>query len=133
MVSANVIDETTCIEGGVNCDTYTLTLSGTPADWTNKTARVTISWNFAIGDDFDVIVHQGASTDPAGRPNGPIVASSIASSSTMPEIVDVDPNAPSVGTGVFKVHVIYFLALPGDVYNGAASAEGAATPTPTRR
>ncbi|MEP7015887.1 MAG: hypothetical protein ABI925_10640, partial [Verrucomicrobiota bacterium] len=129
VLGANIVDETTCVEG-VSCDTYTLTLSGNPSDWTNKKARVTISWNFAAGDDFDVVVHQGASTDPAGRPNGPIVASAFTSSSTTPEVVDVDPNAAGVGTGVFKVHVIYFLAVPGDTYNGAASSEGA-LPTPT--
>lgn len=133
VLAANVVDETACVEG-VSCDTYTLTLSGTPADWVNKKAKITISWNFTAGDDFDVIIHQGSSTDPGGRPNGPIVASSLNSSTTAPEVVDVDPNAPSVGTGVFKVHVIYFLALPGDMYNGAASAVSTAvspTPTPT--
>lgn len=130
VLAANIVDETTCVEG-VSCDTYTLTLSGNPADWVNKKAKITISWNFTLGNDFDVIVHKGSSTDPAGRPNGPIVASSIASSTTEPEIVEVDPNAPSVGTGVFKVHVIYFLALPGDTYDGSAAAQGAASPTPT--
>src|SRR5207253_6975594 len=46
------------------------------------------------------------------------------------ETVTIDPNAPSVGTGVFKVHVIYFDGLPNGAYSGSASAQGAA-PTPT--
>jgi hypothetical protein len=130
--AANIVDETACLEG-VSCDTYTLILSGTPSNWTGRKAHIEISWNFAIGDDFDVIVHKGASTDMAGRPNGPIVGSAISNSSTEPEIVDVDPNSPSVGTGIFKVHVIYFLAVTGDTYNGSASAVtiGGGTPTPT--
>jgi hypothetical protein len=130
--AANIVDETSCLEG-VSCDTYTLILSGTPNNWTGKKAHIEISWNFTIGDDFDVVVHKGASTDMAGRPNGPIVGSAISSSTTEPEVVDIDPNSPSVGTGIFKVHVIYFLALPADTYNGSASAVtiGGGTPTPT--
>src|SRR5205814_8555528 len=34
-------DESTCVEG-VNCDTFVLTLSGTPTNWTGKKARVVI-------------------------------------------------------------------------------------------
>src|SRR6266513_903677 len=122
VVGPNVLDESTCVDGAT-CDTYTLTLSGTPADWTGKKAHVEISWDFTIGDDFDVVVHKGSNS-------GPIVGSSFASSTTEPEVVEIDPNSPSVGTGVFTVHVIYFLALPGDTYAGNASATGAA-PTPT--
>ncbi len=124
VVAANVIDETACIDG-VNCDTYTLTLTGNPIDWANKKARVQISWNFGVGDDFDVVVHKGSNS-------GPIVGSAINSSTNTPEIVDIDPNAAGVGTGVFTVHVIYFLALPTDTYNGSASVTGGSpTPTPT--
>ena len=31
--------EATCVEG-VNCDTFTLTVAGTPADWAGKTIQV---------------------------------------------------------------------------------------------
>jgi hypothetical protein len=34
--------ESSCVEG-VNCDTYTLTVSGTLADWTGKVVDVRIS------------------------------------------------------------------------------------------
>lgn len=124
VVAPNGIDEIACVDT-VNCDTYTLTLSGNPADWTGKKARVQISWNFSLGDDFDVVVHKGNN-------NGPIVGSAISSSTTAPEIVELDPNQSGVGTGVFTVHVVYFLALPGDTYNGSASSiNTASTPTPT--
>src|SRR5438105_12370678 len=36
------LDESTCVEG-VNCDTFILTLSGTPTNWTGLKARIVIS------------------------------------------------------------------------------------------
>lgn len=119
--------ETTCVEG-VNCDSYALTLSGTPANWAGKKAHIKISWP-VVGDDFDVFVHKGATKDAAGRPTGPLVGSSAAGGAG-PEEVDLDPSIASVGTGVFLVHVVYFLVTPTDQYNGEASVLAGAVPTP---
>jgi len=114
--------EDTCIEG-LNCDTFLLTLSGTPADWVGQKARVTISWASA-NDDFDVYIHKGNTN------TGPLVGSSAASGAG-PETVEIDPNTPNVGTGVFSVHVIYWLVVPGDQYGATASAVAGVVPTPT--
>lgn len=123
VLGVNVFDETTCADGAT-CDTYTVTLSGTPADWTGKKARVTISWDFTLGDDFDVVIHKGSNS-------GPVVGSATTSDTANPEVLEIDPNAPNVGTGIFTVHVIYFFAFPTDTYNGEATVVGAAaTPTP---
>jgi hypothetical protein len=47
------LDESTCVEG-VNCDTFTLTLSGTAADWTGLKARIVISCADPSGlSDYD--------------------------------------------------------------------------------
>jgi hypothetical protein len=119
------VDESTCVEG-VNCDTFTLTLAGTPAQWVGKRAHVVINWTdpTGIGVDYDLFVHKGDNT-------GPLVGSS-AQSGTISEQVDIDPNSPSVGTGVFSVHVVYFTATSANQYSGAASATGGgASPTPT--
>ena len=114
-------DESTCVDG-VNCDTYTITLSGTPANWAGKKAHVEIQ--FIAGDDFDVFVHKGTGN------GGPLVASA-ATSNPSPEVVEIDPNAPGVGTGIFSVHVVYFLAVPTDTYQGVATVVGGGAPTPT--
>ncbi|MBA2434212.1 MAG: hypothetical protein H0V54_03835 [Chthoniobacterales bacterium] len=117
-------DESTCVEG-VNCDTFTLTLSGTPGDWVGKTARVVISADDPDLSDYDVFIHKGADN------SGPLVGSA-ASGGTPPEVVDLDPNNPAVGTGVFSVHVVYFAATSADQYSGSASVIGGVpTPTPT--
>jgi hypothetical protein len=115
--------ETSCAEG-VNCDTFLLTLSGTPADWVGTVARITISWGGGLlgTNDYDVYIHKGATN------SGPIVGSSAAGGAG-PEVVEIDPNNPSVGTGVFSVHVVYWLVVP-DQYHGVASPVGGA-PTPT--
>ena len=121
-LAPNPNDETTCIEG-VNCDTFLITLSGTPADWLGKKAHIEIQWP-ANGDDYDFFVHKGADN------TGPVVGSA-ATSGASPEVVELDPSNPAIATGQFSVHVVYFLITPGDVYHGAASVVGGAVPTPT--
>src|SRR6266581_1712925 len=95
-------DESTCVEG-VNCDTYTLTLSGTPTNWTGLKARIIISSPDPTGvTDYDLYVHKGDNS-------GPVVGIS-ANTGTPPEVVDLDPSNPNIGTGQFSVHVVYFSA-----------------------
>jgi hypothetical protein len=111
-------DEASCIEG-VNCDTFTLTLSGTPADWKEKTARITFTWPSAV-DDYDVFVHKGTA-------DGPIVDDSA--SSDQPEVINLDPSNSSVGTGVFIVHVVYFTVVPpAQQYTAVASVVDQSNP-----
>ena len=115
------LDESTCTPA--TCDSFNLTLSGTPADWVNKKAHIKISWPYSE-DDFDVFVHKGTV-------NGPVVASSAAGGAG-PEEVDLDPSLSSVGTGQFVVRVVYWLVVPTDSFDGEASVISTnATPTPT--
>src|SRR5207253_5117611 len=73
------LDESTCVEG-VNCDTYILTLSGTPTDWTGLMARIVISSPDPTGlTDYDLYVHKGTNSGPI-VPNG-----TSANSGTPPE------------------------------------------------
>src|SRR6266404_351534 len=73
------LDESTCVEG-VNCDTFILTLSGTPTDWTGLKARIVISSPDPTGvTDYDLYVHKGDNS-------GPVVGIS-ANTGTPPEVV----------------------------------------------
>src|SRR2546421_11029971 len=54
--------EGTCIEG-VNCDTFTLTVSGTPAQWAGKRIEVFMSW-VVLADDYDLYIHKNDNTGP---------------------------------------------------------------------
>src|SRR5205807_7486284 len=59
-VAGGSTDESTCIEG-VNCDTFMLTLSGQPGDWTGKKAHIVISCADPSGvSDYDLYVHKGS-------------------------------------------------------------------------
>ncbi len=111
------LDESTCVEG-VNCDTFILTLSGTPTNWTGLKARIVISCADPSGlsdlSDYDVYVHKGDNT-------GPVVGTS-AHGGTPPEVVDLDPSDPTIATGQFSVHVVYFSATAAFQYSGSASA-----------
>ena len=118
------LDESTCDPlDEVNCDTFALTISGQPADWAGKKVRVTVNWPNA-GDDYDVFIHKGPVT-------GPVVGSS-AQGGAGPEVIDLDPNIASVGTGVFSVRVVYWLvAPPAEQYTAVASVQAGAAPTPS--
>ncbi|HEY2973448.1 MAG TPA: hypothetical protein VGJ48_13125 [Pyrinomonadaceae bacterium] len=115
-------------EEGVTCDTFYLTLSGTPADWVGKQVHVTISW-LSPTTDYDLYVHKDSL-------DGPEVASSGrgATSPTGPltqEDVDLDPDNPDQGTGVYAVHVVYYAATAADQYTGTATVVNKAVPSPT--
>ena len=118
---------------GVTCDTYTLTIEGTPQDWinANKLVHVHLGWT-VNAQDFDVYIHKGDL-------NGPVVANSgngITNGILGREDADLDPARPSVGTGTFAVHVVYWTATAAEQYTGTVSVENvpaapAPTPTPT--
>jgi hypothetical protein len=115
------LDESTCVEG-VNCDTFILTLSGTPTNWAGLKARIVISSPDPTGvTDYDLYVHKGDNS-------GPLVPNGVsANSGTPPEVVDLDPSDPAVGTGQFSVHVVYFTATAAFQYSGSASAVSSST------
>lgn len=110
--------ESSCIEG-TNCDSFKLTISGTPQDWiaAGKQVHVQITW-VEPGTDYDLYVHKGTLS-------GPVVASSGSGGSTI-EQVDMNPANSSIGTGDFVVHVVYFITVgSADQYNGSATVTGA--------
>lgn len=112
-VGGGSTDESTCVEG-VNCDTFSVTLSGTATNWSGLKARIVISCADPSGiSDYDLYVHKGDNT-------GPVVGES-AHSGTPPEVVDLDPSDPDIGTGQFSVHVVYFSAFTGFQYSGSAA------------
>lgn len=106
-------------EEGTNCDTFQLTLSGTPAAWTGKQVKVRIQW-LANSTDYDLYIHKGSL-------DGPVVASSGAGATTSEEAV-LNPASSSIGTGVFFVRAVYFAATAADQYSGIATVVGAGLP-----
>jgi hypothetical protein len=108
--------EDLCQEG-VTCDTYTLTISGTPADWANakKLAHVHLGWTLP-SQDFDLYIHKGDLSGPVVANSGNGATNGILTS----EDADLDPSSPSVGTGTFAVHVVYWAATAADQYTATA-------------
>jgi uncharacterized repeat protein (TIGR01451 family) len=105
-------NESTCTEG-VNCDTFTLTVAGTPADWAGKLVAVRISWTVPA-NDYDLFIHQGSNS-------GPTVGTSGGGAPDTDEQAAIDPSAS--GTGVYTVHVVFFSVAPGDPYHGTATVQ----------
>jgi hypothetical protein len=121
-----VTSEDMCIEG-TSCDTFTLTIGGTVSDWVNakKLVHVHLGWTLPT-QDFDVYIHRGDL-------NGPIVANSgngATNGILTSEDADLDPSSPSVGTGTFAVHVVYWTATAADQYTATASVENVPAPPP---
>lgn len=85
--------ESACTEG-VNCDSFALTLSGTPADWAtaNKRVHVQINW-LTPSSDYDMFIHKGDLT-------GPVIAESANGGATQ-EQADLDPTRPNIRDRTF--------------------------------
>lgn len=122
--NANPLSSEAACSEGVNCDTYRLTLTGTPADWAGKVVHVRINWT-APTFDYALSIHKGTNS-------GPIVGSSD-NAIDQPrnfEAADIDPSV--AGTGDFSIHVIYFTTSTLDPYKGIASiGPKAVTTTPS--
>ncbi|MDQ1638653.1 MAG: hypothetical protein QOF62_1992 [Pyrinomonadaceae bacterium] len=121
-----VTSEDMCIEG-TSCDTFTLTISGTPADWINakKIVHVHLGWTIPV-QDFDLYIHKGDLNGPIVADSGNGATNGILGS----EDADLDPSSPSVGTGTFAVHVVYWTATAAEQYTATASVANAAAPPP---
>jgi hypothetical protein len=132
VIGGLVSSEDMCVEG-ITCDTFTLTIAGTPADWVaaNKLVHVHLGWTVQA-QDYDLYIRKGDL-------NGPVVASSgngVTNGVLLKEDADLNPAKSNVGTGTFAVHVVYWTATSADQYTGTASVESipappSPTPTPT--
>jgi hypothetical protein len=117
--------EDLCQEG-LTCDTFTLTVGGTQADWSGKLVHIKIEWLLPV-TDYDLYIHKDSNT-------GPLVATSGrgATSPTEPltwEDTTIDPS--SSGVGVYTVRAVYYAATLADQYKGSAIIENKPAPQPT--
>lgn len=120
-----IAPEDLCQEG-LSCDTFTLTVGGTQADWSGKLIRIKIEWQLPI-TDYDLYIHKDSNS-------GPLVGSSGrgATSPTDPltwEDTTIDP--ATSGTGVYTIRAVYYVATALDQYRGSATIETKPAPQPT--
>jgi hypothetical protein len=109
--------EDLCQEG-LSCDTFTLNVGGTAADWSGKLVRIKIEWLLPL-TDYDLYIHKDSNS-------GPLVGSSGrgATSPTEPltwEDTTIDPSVQ--GTGVYTIRAVYYAATAADQYRGSATIE----------
>jgi hypothetical protein len=118
-VSSGATGEGDCIEG-INCDTFTITVTGTPTDWLGKVIVVNISWTNPA-NDYDLYIHKDSNA-------GPLVNTSGDGPPVTSEEAGFDPSRAGVGN--YTVHVVYFAVTPSvDQYHGTATV----APKPTGR
>lgn len=109
-VAGVTTDETTCVDG-TDCDVFTVTLSGSPADYRGMVLAIGITHTLAV-NDYDLFVHKGSLA-------GPVVASATAGVPETGESLVIDPTVS--GTGTYIVHIVDSAVAPGDTVNGVAS------------
>ena len=111
--------EATC-QDGINCDVFTIHLTGNASDYAGTQLRIKIE--FLAVSDYDLYVHKDTL---AGKT---VFAGENGGSPGTSEEVAINP--ATSGAGDYVVHVLYASAVPGDQYQGTASIASAATSTP---
>jgi hypothetical protein len=106
-------------QDGLNCDTFSLTVGGTVADWSAAGKRVEVMISPDGQDNYDVVIHQGSNA-------GPIVDSAAFYGGGIAETAHINPATD--GVGIFTVHVIY-VTTTGQ-YHGKATVLLPPPPTP---
>lgn len=121
-------DESTCVNSfpGQSCETYTVTISGTQADWAaaGKRVQVLLTWQEST-NEYDIYIHQGANTNTGiGANSGTLVTSAIQGPGLTSQVVYIDPSQPTTPPGVYTVHVAYDTTptSAADEYHGNISA-----------
>lgn len=66
-------NESTCVDG-VNCDVYTLNVTGTTTDWATKLIFVKIAWTVPA-NDHDLYIHYDSNNNGVFDSTDPVVAS----------------------------------------------------------
>src|SRR5256714_4991815 len=114
--------EGTCVEG-VNCDTFTLTVTGTPSEWAGKRIQVAMSW-VVLANDYDIYIHKDSNA-------GPVVDQSTHGAPSTSETAYIEAgDLDADGSSTFTVHVGYFTGSAADQYHCQATVVPAFPPPP---
>ena len=114
--------EDTCVEG-INCDTFTLTVTGTPSDWSGKRIQVAMSW-VVLANDYDLYIHKNDNS-------GPVVEQSAHGAPSTSETGYIEAgDLDADGSTTFTVHVGYFTGSAADEYHCQATVVPAFPPPP---
>ena len=116
---APVKNEDLCVEG-TTCDTFTLAVTGTPAEWAGKTIRVDLTFDLPTSD-YDLYIHKDTVTGPMVDDSGELPGS--------PEVAFIDPNVHGVGN--YAIRAVYYAATAADQYRATATVIVPPQPTPT--
>ncbi|MEJ7862791.1 MAG: hypothetical protein WKF90_14265 [Pyrinomonadaceae bacterium] len=111
---------------GVNCDAFTLTVTGAQTDFVGKRIRVRFTW-ISLTNDYDMVIRKESGTTAGLDASDPIVATS-GNGPTNFEETSFDP--ATTGTGVYYVRSVYFAAVGADQYNGSATVFDVPTTLP---
>ncbi|HST31393.1 MAG TPA: sialidase family protein, partial [Chthoniobacterales bacterium] len=113
--------DTTCMDNSsvLGCETFTLTVNGTQADWAGKKVQVLLTWT-SIANEYDIWIHKGSNA-------GPIVTSAFQGPALTNQVAYIDASNLTTDsahpTTVFTVHVAYDTtpASATDPYSGSAT------------
>jgi hypothetical protein len=114
-----VTSEAAC-QDGINCDVFTIHLTGNPSDYAGQQLVVNIT--FSMLSDYDMYVHKDSV-------NGKVVfpAANGSQPATSEQVVI---NPATSGAGDYVVHIVYADVVPTDQYHGTATIVSAAKASP---
>ncbi|MDQ6764512.1 MAG: hypothetical protein M3Z22_00185 [Verrucomicrobiota bacterium] len=122
LISAGgAIMESACVDG-TNCENYTLTVTGTVADWAGKKVLIALTWMESNVTEYDIYIHKST---------GELITSAMEGPGLTTQTAFIDP--ASAGTGNFRIHIAYATTPTSatDHYHGAASVVSASGVVPT--
>src|SRR5579864_8637505 len=113
--------DTTCMDNSsvFGCETFTLTVNGTQADWAGKKVQVLLTWT-SIANEYDIWIHKGSNA-------GPVITSAFQGPGLTNQVAYIDASNLTTDathpTTVFTVHVAYDTtpASATDPYHGSAT------------
>lgn len=111
--------ESAC-QDGINCDVFTIHLTGNASDYAGKQLLIKIT--FLAASDYDMYVHKDTLTGKT------VFSAGNGSQPGTSEQVVINP--ATSGAGDYVVHVVYSDTVPTDQYHGTASITSVATASP---
>ncbi|HJT46110.1 MAG TPA: hypothetical protein VJ721_07540 [Chthoniobacterales bacterium] len=113
--------DTTCMDNSpvFGCETFTLTVNGTQADWAGKKVQVLLTWT-SVANEYDIHIHKGSNA-------GPLITSAFEGPGLTNQVAYIDASNLTTDsahpTTVFTVHVAYDTtpASATDPYHGSVT------------
>jgi hypothetical protein len=116
-------DEAVSCQEGVNCDIFTLTVTGTQSEWQSSGGRIRVLFTWSTSAiDYDMIVRKENGLQAGYQASGTNADAIVNTSGGSTNIEEVVISPGDLGPGTYYVRAFYFAGGgPQEQYNGSAA------------